>query len=66
LLQASNLMGNKAQKRGITESNKIFEDLKSRYITGLSDSWRKARPLAAPRAIFILVDHGNAAEYPAY
>lgn len=48
----------------ITESNKMFEALKSLYITGFCDSWRKARPLAAPRAIFILVDQGSDAEYP--
>jgi len=41
----------------------MFEALKSRYITGLSASCRKVRPLAAPNAIFILVDHGMAAEY---
>ena len=44
----------------------MFEDLKSRYITGLSASCRKARPFAAPNAIFILVDHGKVAEYPKY
>lgn len=38
----------------------MLEVLKSRYITGLSaSSWRKARPLAAPNAIFILIDHGR-------
>lgn len=42
----------------------MLEALKSLYITGFSDSWRKARPFAAPRAIFILVDHGSDAEYP--
>lgn len=50
----------------LTESNRMFEVLKSRYITGLSSSCRKASPLAAPNAIFILVDHGKAAAYPAY
>ena len=49
----------------LTESNKMFEALKSRYITGFSASWRKPRPFAAPRAIFILVDHGSDTEYPA-
>ena len=49
----------------ITESNKTFEALKSRYMTGFSSSWRKARPFAVPTAIFSLVNHGKAAEYPA-
>lgn len=48
----------------LTESNKMFEALKSLYMTGFSASWRKARPFAAPTAIFILVDHGNDTEYP--
>ena len=48
----------------LTESNKMFEALKSLYITGFSASCRKARPFAAPRAIFILVDQGNETEYP--
>lgn len=43
----------------------MFEALKSLYMTGFSASWRKARPLAAPIAIFILVDHGRETEYPA-
>lgn len=43
----------------------MFEALKSLYITGFSASWRKAKPLAAPSAIFILVDHGRETEYPA-
>jgi hypothetical protein len=50
----------------LTESNKMFEALKSRYMTGFSASCRKARPFAAPRAIFILVDHGSDTEYPAH
>ena len=45
-----------------TKSNKIFEALKSRYMTGFSSSWRKVRPFAAPIAIFILVNHGKVAE----
>lgn len=49
-----------------TESSNIFGVLKSLYITSLSASWRKASPLAAPNAIFILVDHGNVAEDPAW
>lgn len=49
----------------LTESNKMFEALKSRYMTGFSASWRKPRPFAASRAIFILVDHGSDTEYPA-
>jgi hypothetical protein len=49
----------------ITESNKTFEALKSRYMTGFSSSWRKASPFAAPTAIFSLVNQGKAAEYPA-
>lgn len=49
----------------ITESNKMFEALKSRNITGFSSSWRKARPFAASRAILTLVVHGKEAEYPA-
>lgn len=48
----------------LTESSKMFEALKSLYITGFAASWRKARPLAAPRAIFIRVDHGSDTEYP--
>ena len=48
----------------LTESKRTFEVLKSLNMTGLWSSWRKARPLAAPTAIFILVDHGRAAEYP--
>jgi hypothetical protein len=44
----------------------MLEVLKSRYITGLSaSSWRKARPFAAPSAIFILMDHGRGRD-PAY
>lgn len=43
----------------------MFDDLKSLYITGLSASCRKANPFAAPKAIFILVDHGKVVEYPA-
>lgn len=53
------------KKKLLTESNKIFEALKSRYMTGFSASWRKARPFAAPSAIFIRVDHGSDTEYPA-
>jgi hypothetical protein len=41
----------------LTESRRIFEVLKSLYITGLSEPWRKAKPLAAPSAMLILVDH---------
>lgn len=48
----------------LTESSKMFEALKSLYITGFSASWRKATPFAAPTAIFILVDHGSDTEYP--
>jgi len=33
-------------------------------MTGFFASCRKARPFAAPAAIFILVDHGNDAVYP--
>ena len=51
-------------KKKLTESSKMLEALKSRYITGFSASWRKARPFAAPSAIFILVDHGSDTEYP--
>lgn len=48
---------------GHTASNKILDVLKSRYITGLSaSSWRKARPFAAPSAIFILMDHGRGSD----
>jgi len=37
-----------------------LEVLKSRYITGFSaSSCKKAKPLAAPRAIFILMDQGR-------
>lgn len=54
----------KGKRKEHTESSKIFEALKSLYITGLSASWRNAKPLAAPNAIFILVDHGIVAEYP--
>ncbi|KAK2990148.1 hypothetical protein RJ640_008412 [Escallonia rubra] len=43
----------------ITESNRMLEALKSLYITGFSSPWRKARPFAAPTAIFILVNHGK-------
>lgn len=53
------------RKQMITESNRTFEALKSLYITGFSSPWRKARPLAAPAAIFSLVNQGKAAEYPA-
>jgi len=42
----------------------MLEALKSLYMTGFSDSWRKARPFAAPTAIFVLADHGNDTEYP--
>jgi len=42
----------------------MFEALKSLKITGCSASWRKAKPFAAPTAIFILVDHGSDAENP--
>jgi len=48
----------------LTESSKMLEALKSLYMTGFSDSWRKARPFAAPTAIFVLADHGNDTEYP--
>lgn len=48
----------------LTESNRMLEALKSLYMTGFSAPWRKARPLAAPTAIFILDDHGSDAEYP--
>jgi hypothetical protein len=34
-------------------------------MTGLAASWRKAKPLAAPMAIFKRVDHGSDAEYSA-
>jgi len=34
-------------------------------MTGFFASCRKARPFAAPAAIFILVDHGNDAVNPA-
>lgn len=33
-------------------------------MTGFFASCKKARPFAAPTAIFILVDHGKDAEYP--
>ena len=56
----------KAKKiKDITVSNKMFEDLKSLYMTGFSCSWRKARPFAAPIAIFILVNQGKVAVKPA-
>jgi len=38
-----------------TASSRILEVLKSRYMTGLTASWRKASPRAAPSAIFIRV-----------
>uniref|UniRef100_A0A2P2IXP6 Uncharacterized protein MANES_04G145600 n=1 Tax=Rhizophora mucronata TaxID=61149 RepID=A0A2P2IXP6_RHIMU len=41
----------------------MFEPLKSLYIIGFSSPWRKARPFAAPVAIFSLVNHGKLAEY---
>lgn len=50
--------------RMLTESSKMFDALKSRYITGFFASWRKASPLAAPKAIFILIDHGSETENP--
>ena len=53
------------QKDVFTKSNKMFEVLKSRYITGFSSSWRKARPFAVPTAIFSLVSQGNGGPYPA-
>lgn len=38
----------------------MLDVLKSRYITGLSASWcRKASPIAAPSAIFILMGHAT-------
>lgn len=40
----------------------MFEALKSRYMTGFSSPWRKARHRAAPIAIFILVNQGNVEE----
>lgn len=44
----------------LTTSSKILDVLKSRYITGLfASSCRKARPLAAPSAIFTLAAHGR-------
>lgn len=49
----------------LTVSNKMFEALKSRYITGFSMSWRKAKPFAASIAICSLVDQGKVAKYPA-
>lgn len=48
-----------------TESRRIFEALKSRYITGFSAPCKKARPLAAPILIFNLVPHGNEIDIPA-
>lgn len=42
----------------------MFEVLKSRYITGCSAPCKKARPLAAPIAIFTLVPHGNDIDIP--
>lgn len=54
-------MSNKKIK-DITVSNKMFEALKSLYMTGFSSSWRKARPFAAPIAIFILVNQGKVAQ----
>lgn len=35
----------------------MFEDLKSLYMTVFSDVCKKARPLAAPMAIFSLISH---------
>lgn len=49
-----------AQHGSRTPSRRILDVLKSRYITGFSaSSWRKARPFAASRAIFILMDQGR-------
>lgn len=48
----------------LTESNKILEVLKSRYITGLSAPCKNASPLAAPIAIFNLFPHGRQTEIP--
>lgn len=42
----------------------MFEALKSRNMIGFSAPCRKARPLAAPIAIFIRVAHGSEAEIP--
>lgn len=42
----------------------MLEVLKSRYITGLSAPCKKARPFAAPMAIFNLVPHGNETDNP--
>lgn len=47
-----------------TESSKMLEVLKSRYMTGVSASCKKARPLAAPIAILSLVPHGNDKDNP--
>lgn len=42
-----------------TESSKMFDVLKSRYITGSGFPCKKASPFAAPSAIFILLDQGS-------
>lgn len=41
----------------LTESSKMFEVLKSRYITLTSSLWRNSKPFAAPRAIFMRSFH---------
>jgi hypothetical protein len=48
----------------MTESSKMLDVLKSRYMTGFSAPCKKASPLAAPIAIFILVPHGNVVDTP--
>lgn len=46
-----------------TGSSKIFEDLKSRYITFAAGLWRYASPFAAPRATFIRRFQDNGWKY---
>lgn len=48
----------------LTESSKMLEVLKSRYITGFSAPCKKAKPFAAPIAIFNLVAHANETDNP--
>lgn len=50
--------------RLLTESNRTLDVLKSRYMTGVSAPCKKARPLAAPIAIFNLVPHAKDSEIP--
>lgn len=42
-----------------TSLSRMLDVLKSRKITGISCSWRKASPFAAPSTIFTLRNHGS-------